>query len=313
MNPGTERNYYSVLQVDQTASPAVIQGAYRALLKNARNHPDLGGSSHAAQVINEAYAVLSNPATRREYDSLLTFSPFIDVELPETRYILICPSCRNRNQVQNERDMQKAKCGACGHLLLPRRRVFKDDDHERAFRLGIYLYDKRLYDRAQREFEAATRIKPRLPAYHYWLGRTLYQRKNLEKSRSAFHAAAVLEPEQFHFQFWLGQTQYALKDFASAAQGFAKASKLRPRHTATLLKLSSCYFRLRRYKQAAAALEAAVEQEPDQVQPHLWLGLSHLACNDSAAALAEFQRAEELNPDDPTTEKYIRICQVRTG
>ena len=111
----------------------------------------------------------------------------------------------------------------------------------------------------------------------------------------------------------LGQTQYALKDFASAAQGFAKASKLRPRHTATLLKLSSCYFRLRRYKQAAAALEAAVEQEPDQVQPHLWLGLSHLACNDSAAALAEFQRAEELNPDDPTTEKYIRICQVRTG
>ena len=311
MNSGQERNYYSVLQVDQNASPAVIQGAYRALLKDAGNHPDLGGSSEAAQVINEAYEVLSNPATRREYDSLLSYSPSIDVELPETRYILICPSCRNRNQVQDERAINKAKCYACGHLLVPRRRQYTEDDHERVFRLGIYLFDKRMYDRALRELETATRIKPRMAAYHYWLGRGYYQKQILDKSRSAFQAAALLEPEQFHFQFWLGQTQYALKDFEIAAKGFSIAAKLRPRHTATLLKLSSCYFRLRRYKQAVNTLKTAVKQEPELVQPHLWLGLSHLATNNAAAALAEFRKVEELNPGNPTTDKYIRICQER--
>lgn len=311
MNSRQERNYYSVLQVDQNASAEVIQGAYRALLKNAGNHPDLGGSSEAAQIINEAYGVLSNPATRREYDSLLNFSPSIDVELPETRYILICPSCRNRNQLPDERSMPEAKCHACGHLLMPRRRKYTDEDHERVFRLGIYLFDKRLYDRALREFDTASRMKPKMAAYHYWLGRTYYQKKMLEKSRSAFQAAAVLEPGQFHFQFWLGQTQYALKDFELAAKGFSEAAKLRPRHTPTLLKLSSCYFRLRRYGRAVGTLETAVEQEPELVQPHLWLGLSHLATNNSAAALAEFQRVDELNPGNPTTDKYIRICEGR--
>lgn len=311
MNPGPERNYYSVLQVDQAASSAVIQGAYRALLKDEGNHPDLGGSSEAAQIINEAYAVLSNPATRREYDSLLNFSPTLDVELPQTRFILICPSCRNRNKFRDESAMTRAKCRACGHLLMPRRRKAMDDDPERVFRLGIFLFDKRMYDRALREFDTATRIKPREASYHYWLGRTYFQKNILDKSRSAFQAAAVLEPEQFHFQFWLGQTQYALNDFELGAKGFSKAAELRPRHTPTLLKLSSCYFRLRRYKQAVITLERAVKEEPELVQPHLWLGLSHLATNNSAAALAEFRRVEELSPGNPTTDKYIRLCEDR--
>lgn len=309
MNPAPGKNYYSILEVDHNASAAVIQGAYRALLKNARNHPDLGGSEEVAQVINEAYAVLSNPSTRREYDSLLTFSPAIDVELPETRFILICPSCRNSNQLRDERSMRKARCGACGHLLVPRGRIKKDDDPERVFRLGIYLFDKRMYDRALREFETATRIKPRTPSYHYWLGRCYYQKAMLEKSRSAFQAAAVVDPDQFHFQFWLGQTCYALKDFAGAAKGFAKAMELRSGHAPTLLKLSSCYFRLRQYKQAAATLEIAVEQEPARPQPQIWLGLSHLASDNTDAALAAFRKAQELSPGNATIEKYIRICE----
>ena len=307
-----EKNYYTILQVDHGASRAVIRGAYRALLKDAQNHPDLGGSSEVAQAINEAYSVLSNPDTRREYDSLLSFSPAIDVEYPETRYILICPSCRNRNQVRDESKIKKAKCGACGHPLVPGRwrRNEKHQDDERAYRLGIYLFGKGLFQRALREFLDATRIKPRHAAYHYWLGRSHFQQHHLKESRSAFNSAALLEPEQFHFQFWLGQTQYALKDFAAAAAGFEAAAGLRPEHTPTLLKLSSCYFRMREYERAAETLEAAITQEPNRTQPNLWLGISHLAANNPPAALAAFQRAEHLSPGNPTTEKYIKLCQT---
>jgi tetratricopeptide (TPR) repeat protein len=310
MSPGKEKNYYTILQVDQTASPAVIQGAYRALLKIAAIHPDLGGSSAEAQAINEAYAVLSNPETRREYDGLLSFSPPIDVELPETRYILICPSCRNRNQVRDERKIKRARCGACGHLLVPRRHAGQEQDDERAFRLGIYLFDKRLYDRALREFQAAVRVKPRNAPYHYWLGRCYYQKRVLESSRSAFNSAALLEPKQFHFHFWLGQTNYALKDFAGAMAGFAAGARLRKDHTPTLLKLSSCYFRLREYEKAIATLKRAIRKEPTRLQTHLWLGLSYLASSDPKAALGAFKRAEKLGPENPITRKYLRLCQA---
>ncbi len=287
----------------------MIQGAYRALLKNASIHPDLGGSSEAAQAINEAYAVLSNPQTRKEYDNLLSFSPALDVELPETRYILLCPSCRNRNQVRDERLIRRARCGACGHLLVPRRRRPQEEDDERAYRLGIYLFDKRLYDRALREFQAAVRVKPRSAAYHYWLGRCYYQKRVAESARAAFNSAALLQPGQFHFHFWLGQSNYALKDFHGAATGFAAAARLRKEHIPTLLKLSSCYFRLREYDRAIATLKRAIRREPTRLHPHLWLGLSYLASSKPKAALNAFKRAEQLHPDNPIAQKYLRLCQ----
>ncbi len=311
MNSGSERNYYSILQVAQGASPAVIQSAYRALLKDMGLHPDLGGSSSAAQAINEAYSVLRNPETRREYDNLLSFSPAIDVELPETRYILICPSCRNKNRLRDESKMQRARCGACGKPLMPRGRRNldrdQDQDDERAFRLGIYLFDKGLYDRALREFETAARVKPRKAAYHYWVGRCYYKKRVLKNSRTAFKSATLLEPKQFHFHFWLGQAHYALKDYSGAMAGFAAAAKLRADHAPTLLKLSSCYFRLREYQKAAATLKHAIKQEPTRLQPHLWLGLSLLACKDHKAALGAFRKAEKLAPNNPITRKYLRL------
>ena len=104
--------------------------------------------------------------------------------------------------------------------------------------------------------------------------------------------------------------QYALKDIAGAAAGFEAASKLRPEHTPTLLKLSSCYFRMREYERAADTLEAAIALEPNRTQPNLWLGISHLAANNSPAALTAFQRAEQLSPGNPTTARYIKLCQA---
>lgn len=57
---------YRTLQVDPTADDAVIQAAYRALMK--RHHPDRGGRSAIAQALNAAYAAVGDPAARQAYD-----------------------------------------------------------------------------------------------------------------------------------------------------------------------------------------------------------------------------------------------------
>jgi DnaJ-class molecular chaperone len=65
-------DYYQVLEVNQTASPRQIKDAYRKLA--FKFHPDRNSANPAAaekmKRINEAYAVLSDPAKRREYDTL---------------------------------------------------------------------------------------------------------------------------------------------------------------------------------------------------------------------------------------------------
>ncbi len=65
----SDRDPYKVLQVDREAVPEVVTAAYRALAR--RLHPDRDASG-VAEVrmaeLNRAYAVLRNPARRREHD-----------------------------------------------------------------------------------------------------------------------------------------------------------------------------------------------------------------------------------------------------
>ena len=62
-------DWYSILQVTSGAEPEVIRAAYRALAQ--KYHPDHTASGYAAQrmaELNRAWAILGNPASRREYD-----------------------------------------------------------------------------------------------------------------------------------------------------------------------------------------------------------------------------------------------------
>lgn len=64
------RNYYRILHVQPEAPSPVITASYRTLMSKLRLHPDLGGDTAGAALINEAYAILSDPEKRRQYDLL---------------------------------------------------------------------------------------------------------------------------------------------------------------------------------------------------------------------------------------------------
>lgn len=67
-----QRDYYSLLKIEKEATPSQIKNAYRELA--FAFHPDRNKDNPEAvekmKEINEAYAVLSNPARRKEYDAL---------------------------------------------------------------------------------------------------------------------------------------------------------------------------------------------------------------------------------------------------
>ncbi len=69
------KNYYDILQVNQNASPEIIEKAYKTLAK--KYHPDLQPEENKKQAeeilkdINEAYKILSNPISKANYDNSL--------------------------------------------------------------------------------------------------------------------------------------------------------------------------------------------------------------------------------------------------
>ena len=66
----SEQDHYEVLRIAPSASATEIKEAYRKLA--FRYHPDRNKAGQAAskkmKEINEAYAILSDPIKRREYD-----------------------------------------------------------------------------------------------------------------------------------------------------------------------------------------------------------------------------------------------------
>ena len=66
----SKRDYYEVLGVDKNADDSAIKKAYRALAK--KYHPDANPNNPEAEKkfkeAGEAYAVLSDPEKRRQYD-----------------------------------------------------------------------------------------------------------------------------------------------------------------------------------------------------------------------------------------------------
>lgn len=65
------RDYYELLHVSRSAPTEVIRASYRTMMQQLRMHPDLGGDSVTAAMLNEAYNVLSDPGRRAEYDAEL--------------------------------------------------------------------------------------------------------------------------------------------------------------------------------------------------------------------------------------------------
>ena len=69
--------HYQTLGVSPKAEAQEIKSAFRVLA--VKHHPDKGGDARLFAVVQEAYAVLSDPARRVEYDGSLKSRPVADL------------------------------------------------------------------------------------------------------------------------------------------------------------------------------------------------------------------------------------------
>ncbi|MDD0813245.1 J domain-containing protein [Curvibacter sp. HBC28] len=78
---GPMNSLYETLQVSPKASSQVIRAAYRCLAQHIHpdKHPDIKDGGDRLAIINQAYAILSDPEKRQSYD-LKQSSPPVFVE-----------------------------------------------------------------------------------------------------------------------------------------------------------------------------------------------------------------------------------------
>jgi curved DNA-binding protein CbpA len=129
------RNYYRILQVQPDAPAEIIRASYHALMRDLKRHPDLGGSTVDASLLNEAYETLSDPVRRAAYDNEMRARHFRraaplskdeNAQPPQS----LCPFCKTRLPHQPQRGQS---CPTC-KLPLP---FFEQTDMEKAGRRTV--------------------------------------------------------------------------------------------------------------------------------------------------------------------------------
>ena len=111
------RNYYRILQVQPDAPVEIIRASYRTLMLGLKKHPDLGGSSWDATVLNEAYEVLSNPERRAAYDSEWTARRHAKTSVSPERPSVGLTSCFVCKTVLGRQPRPGERCANCGSPL----------------------------------------------------------------------------------------------------------------------------------------------------------------------------------------------------
>lgn len=109
------RNYYRILHVQPEAPDPVITASYRTMMSKLRLHPDLGGETGNAALINEAYAVLRDPEKRARYDAERRHKPALR-STDRTDAAPACPFCQ---APVTSKLRATARCERCESPLAP--------------------------------------------------------------------------------------------------------------------------------------------------------------------------------------------------
>jgi curved DNA-binding protein CbpA len=151
-------NLYHVLHVQPDAPVEIIRTSYRTLMQGLARHPDLGGDTAAAALINEAFETLKDPGRRAAYDQTLASAGAPDrnsqpealacaspaqpegdsrpgVHTAATRACLFC----GEPHVERQSRMPDAQCSRCGSPLCSAPAAARSKDSRRGFHRTLHL------------------------------------------------------------------------------------------------------------------------------------------------------------------------------
>jgi tetratricopeptide (TPR) repeat protein len=165
---------------------------------------------------------------------------------------------------------------------------------------GLYFQRVGNFHQALSEFQAASALEPKNPAWFVSLGESYAKLGDLIRALEAYQTATTLAPEDAGYwrllAIFCGQNNVNIKDVGVPA---AQKSVVLSKEDATSLDVLGWLLLVdARYEEAEQILKHALEVDSENASAHFHLGMLYLQLNERASAYADLIKARELgNPD----------------
>jgi curved DNA-binding protein CbpA len=293
-------NYYEILGIDVSASPAQIRAAYLRLAMEY--HPDRNpGNTQAEEVfklVNEAYHTLSDSLKKSRYDAILFPS--------------YAPTPEERREINKWNYYRWQHAQANTHYVV-------DREYFRVQGLALFVFIV-IAGFCFALMHTAQYVVERKQMKHYLANSmTLKQAGNLFTSGQFDEAFTVIytldetDPLEYRSYFTrdslvselrhMAERKFQTKDFSGAVELYLVLKKHEdPARVETLRNISMCQYFLENYKESFLAMKELYEQHPNTPELAFSLGMVSLEKLDNAEqALHYFTMGKKLFEDNLTS------------
>lgn len=342
-------NPYKILGLDLSAPPEVIKAAYKALMKRKDIHPDLGGDLSAAQKVNEAYSLLSDPLKKKELDSRLKSEGSSSGHSFRQKVLVICLHCYSVNELEDERLVFLAKCGGCKQPF-DKRKAYRQQQTENSFQkaqsnqfqnasprgsagqqksraykppfqqesppkpkdpaeVAYFLYMKGMYLRALSDYKMLIDRDGTNDEFHFMAGMCLYRLKDFQDASRYFLQAVRLNDQSFKWKVWLAKSLIKENRISQAIEILELVIREKPDNMNTLAILGTSYFKIGNYREAIFVLNKVVEKRPALYKSIYWLANAYYRMRQFSHARKYFIASRQIFPNNHKISEMIQHCE----
>jgi tetratricopeptide (TPR) repeat protein len=132
---------------------------------------------------------------------------------------------------------------------------------------------------AQKEFERAIELNPKLPTVRAWLGRALLRKGDFENAKKAFQGELEINPTDFESNLYLGMLFRKDGKPDEALSHLRRASQSRPKDPGARYLIGGIYLTTGKIAEAQRLLEGVVKELPDFLEAHVLLARAYYRLN----------------------------------
>jgi tetratricopeptide (TPR) repeat protein len=161
-------------------------------------------------------------------------------------------------------------------------------------RRGVAYYAQKDYDKAITDCSAAIRLDPNYAAAYYNRALSYYAQKDYDKAITDYNAAIRLDPNDVLAYYGRGLSYYDRKNYDKAISDYNVAIKLDPNDVLAYYGRRLSYYDQKDYDKAVSDYNAAIRLDPNYATAYYNRGLAYRQQGKNDKAQADFARAKQL-------------------